>query len=430
MTASPAIDLSAARAAASGAAPAAAAADWTPRLARRMAGMQASEIRELLKILGRPGVISFAGGIPDPALFPESAVRAAYDEVLAAEGGAALQYSVSEGDPALRAWIAAHMTRQGAPVAPENILVTAGSQQALEFLGRMLISPGDTALVSAPTYLGALQAFAAAEPRYDTLPGPLTNRSAASYRAAAKGGEVALAYAVPDFANPSGETMDEAARAGLLDLAEALAIPVIEDSPYAALRYEGAAPASLLAMDIARTGHVDRSRVIHCGSFSKIFMPGLRVGWVAARRDLIDKLVLIKQASDLNAPRINQLVILRLAEKLHDAQVEAARDHYRPKRDAMLAALEAHMAAGVTWSRPEGGMFVWVTLPPSIDAAALLPKAVEEAGAAFVPGRAFFHDGAGANTMRLSFSLPTAAEIEAGVARLAKLIAAEAGRLN
>lgn len=405
---------------------------WRPRLAARAARMQASEIRELLKVIERPGVISFAGGIPDPSLFPKEEAAATYSAVLAEAGPAALQYSVSEGDPALRDWIVRHMATLGVPCGPENILITSGAQQGLEFLGRLLISPGDTALVAAPTYLGALQAFSAYEPRYETLPALPTNRSAADCRAAAKaaGGGLTFAYVVPDFANPTGETMDAEARAALLNFAEEAEIPVIEDSPYATLRYEGEAPPALQALDIARVGHIDNSRVIHCGSFSKIFMPGLRVGWVCARADLIERLTLIKQASDLNAPRLNQLVMLRLAETLYEEQIAKTRDAYRPKRDAMLAALTLHMPDGSTWSRPEGGMFIWLNAPPQIDAKALLPRAVEEAGVAYVPGGAFFHDGGGANTMRLSFSLPSADQIEAGIARLGALLSEQVLRTH
>ena len=397
---------------------------WTPRLAHRMSNMQASEIRELLKVIERPGVTSFAGGVPDPALFPKEAMRRAYDAILSERADAALQYSVSEGDPALRSWIAAELTRKGAPTAPENILITSGSQQALEFLGRLLITPGDTALVSAPTYLGALQAFAGCEPRYDDLPRAPSNCSAADARADAEaaGGNLSFAYAVPDFANPSGETMTKAERDALLDFAEAAEIPVIEDSPYSELRYDGAAQPSLLALDIARSGSIDACRTIHCGTFSKIFAPGMRVGWIAARRDLIDRLVLMKQASDLNAPRINQLVMSSLAETCYESQIDLARRSYRPKRDAMLEALEDHMPTGMRWTRPEGGMFVWAPLPPGVDAKALLPQAVEQAGVAFVPGSAFFHDGGGAETLRLSFSLASPDEIRDGIARLADLI--------
>lgn len=401
---------------------------WEPRYATRAKRMQASEIRELLKLLDQPGLISFAGGIPDPVLFPLGDVREAYQAILASDNDAckALQYSVSEGLAALRSWIAGHMAGKGVTCAPENILITCGSQQGLEFLGRLFLSPKDTALVMAPTYLGALQAFSSNEPVYDYLQIENTNRTAESYQqaAAAAGGEVKFAYVVPDFANPTGITLNVEARQSLLTLAEQLDIPVIEDSPYSALRYGGEAEPTLQALDIARCGSIEASRVIHCGSFSKVFTPGLRVGWVCAARRIIDRLTLIKQASDLNSPAINQSVVLYLAQHGFDQQITKSCDHYRLKRDAMLRALEAHMPEGVHWSKPDGGFFIWVTLPDGMDGAALLEKAVSEAKVAFVPGHAFFADGSGANTIRMSFSLPDVATIERGTAALCQVIRA------
>tara|TARA_R110000751_G_scaffold259709_3_gene359027 strand:+ start:69903 stop:71162 length:1260 start_codon:yes stop_codon:yes gene_type:complete len=399
---------------------------WEPRYAARAARMQASEIRELLKLLDQPDIISFAGGIPDPALFPVEAVSKAYLDVLSdkAQASRVLQYSISEGDPALRAWIVDHMASRGVTCAPGNILITNGSQQALEFLGRLLLSPKDTALVEAPTYLGALQAFSSNEPRYDTLHLGQTNRTPDSYRQAAldAGGDVKFAYVVPDFANPSGETLPLDGRRDLLALAMDLDIPIIEDAAYAALRYDGVDLAPLQALDIASTGSINASRVIYCGTFSKTLTPGLRIGWICASEQLIARLILIKQASDLNSAAINQAVLLRLAETLYDEQVSKARIHYRAKRDAMLAALEKYMPDGVSWTQPDGGLFVWVTLPPDINTSELLKRAVSQARVAFVPGHAFFADGTGTNTMRLSFSLPDIASITQGVHRLSELI--------
>ncbi|WP_316012869.1 PLP-dependent aminotransferase family protein [Roseobacter sp. HKCCA0434] len=391
---------------------------YTPRLAERMDGMKASEIRELLKLLDRPGIVAFAGGIPDPVLFDQAAVRAAYDAMLSdpARLAAGLQYSVSEGDPALRDWIAGHMAARGVECTRDNILVTSGSQQGLEFLGKLLLSPGDTALTEAPTYLGALQAFSPNQPRYDTIGGD--NRTPESHAEAAGGAErVKLAYVVPDFANPTGRTMTLAARRALLDRAAELDIPVIEDSPYVALRYEGEAVPPIAALD----GPIDQSRVIHCGSFSKTFTPGLRVGWVCAARPVIERLTLIKQAADLATSAMNQQVILHLAQGM-EAQVARAIAHYRPKRDAMLAALDTHMPDGVTWTEPEGGLFVWVTLPRQMDSVTLLETCVAEDGVAFVPGHAFHPDGSGRNTLRLSFSLPSESDIARGIAALAARI--------
>lgn len=402
------------------------AAAWEPRYAGRAARMQASEIRELLKLLDRPGIISFAGGIPDPALFPVEEAKAAYAAVLsdAAQASGGLQYSVSEGYLPLRQWIAGHMAALGVPCEADNVLITSGSQQALEFLGRLLLSPGDTALVAAPTYLGALQAFSASEPRYDELRPEQGNRTPASYADAAQqnGGEVKFAYVVSSYANPTGETLSLTARERLLDLATELDIPIIEDAAYAMLRFEGEPLPPIVALDIARGGGIDRARTIYCGTFSKVLSPGLRVGWIVAGKPLIRRLVLIKQASDLNSATINQMVIHRMAEAAFEPQVEAGCAHYRRRRDWMLAALEKHMPAGVSWTVPQGGLFVWLSLPEICDAAKLLERSIAEAGVAFVPGGAFFFDGRVRNTLRLSFSLVGEAEIEHGIARLAKLI--------
>jgi len=401
-------------------------AGWEPRYAARAERMRASEIRELLKLLEQPGIISFAGGIPDPALFPVEEARVAYAAVLTdpMQSGSGLQYSVSEGYLPLRQWIVGHMRSLGVACEVDNVVVTCGSQQALDFLGRLLLSPGDTALVAAPTYLGALQAFSAYEPRYDELRPEDGNRTPKSYAqaAAASGGRVKFAYVVPDFANPTGQTQSLSARERLLDLAAELDIPVIEDAAYAALRFGGDALPPLMALEIARRGSVDEARCIYCGTFSKVLSPGLRVGWIVAPQAMIRRLVLVKQASDLNSSTINQMVMHQLAATAYDRQVENARAHYRSRRDAMLAALERHMPKGANWTRPDGGLFVWVQLPRGIDAAGLLDRAVKEAGVAFVPGGAFFHDGRGRNTLRLSYSLPNEPEIEDGIARLARLI--------
>jgi DNA-binding transcriptional MocR family regulator len=402
------------------------AADWEPRYAARAERMRASEIRELLKLLDRPDVISFAGGIPDPALFPASEAQAAYAALLGntESAGCGLQYSVSEGYQPLRQWIVRHMADLGVACDEDNVVITSGSQQALEFLARLLLSPGDTALVTAPTYLGALQAFSAYEPRYDELRPEHGNRTPASYADAATGagGDVKFAYVVPDFANPTGATLSRAARERLIDLATELDIPIIEDSAYAALRFEGEAIPPVQALEMQRGGGINRARTIYCGTFSKTIAPGLRVGWIVAAKPLVRRLVLIKQASDLNSATINQMVMHRLVETVYARQVARGREHYRKRRDAMLGALARHMPEGVRWTEPQGGLFVWMTLPDDQDGAALLQRAVDEAGVAFVPGGAFFSDGSGRNTVRLSYSLPSEAKIAEGIARLARLI--------
>jgi DNA-binding transcriptional MocR family regulator len=398
-----------------------------PRYAGRASRMRASEIREFLKLIDRPGIISFAGGIPDPALFPKDAFAAAYARVLADPvlGRQSLQYSVSEGYLPLRSWIAERMGKRGVACGPDNILITSGSQQALDFLGKLLLSPNDTALVTAPTYLGALQAFNAYEPHYDVIEPEAGNMTPGAYAQAADraGGTAKLAYVVPDFANPTGQTMSLPARERLLALAGDLDIPVLEDAAYTELRYQGAALPALAALDCAASGGIERSRVIHIGTFSKVIAPALRIGWIVAATPVIRRLVLVKQAADLHSGSLDQIVMAEVAAETYDAQVRIVCDSYRARRDAMLAALARHMTKGVTWSTPEGGMFIWVTLPSNVDAGALVERAVSTANVAFVPGRAFFTDGRGTNTLRLSFTLPPPQDIATGIERLGALLA-------
>ncbi|AXI49892.1 MULTISPECIES: PLP-dependent aminotransferase family protein [unclassified Sulfitobacter] len=393
--------------------------------ATRANRMKASEIRELLKLLDQPDIISFAGGIPDPDLFPKTAFQNAFAEALngpmAAQG---LQYSTSEGHKPLRVWIAAQMQAIGVPATPDNILITSGSQQALDYLGKLFLSPGDTALVGWPTYLGALGAFNAYEPRYDKLD-PLSNRSGADYTAAAKeaGGAAKFAYLSVDFANPTGATVSRAARERVIDLAEEMDIAVIEDAAYQSLRFDGDAIPPILALEAERrNGDLEACRTIYCGSFSKTLSPGLRVGWVCAAMPVISQLVLMKQAADLHSATLNQIAVATVAEQQFDSHIDTIRSAYRARRDAMLEALQAHMPEGVSWTKPEGGMFIWVTLPDTLDGADLLKQSLESERVAFVPGHAFFADGSGRNTLRLSYSTSTEGKIAEGIERLGQLI--------
>lgn len=401
--------------------------DWNTVLASRSARMKASEIRELLKLLDQPDIISFAGGIPDPALFPVDAFKQAFSEALTTQASAALQYSVSEGYKPLRDWIAGQMTDLGIPCDAGNILITSGSQQALDYLGKLMLSPGDTALVGWPTYLGALGAFNAYEPAYDRLD-PKGNRSAADFAATAAtaGGRVKFAYLSVDFANPTGETLDRAAREAVIDLADEMDIAIIEDAAYQTLRFDGEAIPPILALEIARKGSIEACRTLYCGSFSKSLAPGLRVGWVCAAKDIISRLVLMKQAADLHSSTINQIVTHKVAATLFDTHVATLRHTYMARRDHLLAALTREMPEGVTWTRPEGGMFVWVTLPTGMDGAALLAQSLQSERVAFVPGRAFFADGSNGNTLRLSFSCADERQIDEGMKRLGRLIRANA----
>lgn len=398
--------------------------DWTTSYASRISRIGASEIRELLKLTNQPEIISFAGGLPDPGLFPVELIGKAYREALSDTSVArqALQYSVSEGYAPLRQWLVAYMATQGVACDLDNIVITSGSQQGLDFLGKLFLTPGDTALMTAPTYLGALQALSAYEPRFDAFDSTGENKPARQFEEDAAGGRIKLAYLVPDFANPTGETVTRQSRTQILDLAAALNIPVIEDAAYTALRYDGAFIPPVLALDIARTGSINSSRTIYCGTFSKIFAPSLRIGWICAARTVVEKAVLLKQASDLHSSTINQIVMHQLAEQSYAAQIEKIRRVYRERRDHMLRALEKHMPQTVSWTRPEGGMFIWLTLASHINGNLLLKRAIEEEKVAFVPGAAFFHDRRGENTIRLSYSLPSFDEIDDGIGRLANLI--------
>lgn len=398
--------------------------NWDHVFASRTSRMKASEIRELLKLLDQPDIISFAGGIPDPALFPAAEFQSAISDILGGpRAEAALQYSVSEGYKPLRDWIAGQMGRIGVPCDADNILITSGSQQALDYLGKLFLTPKDTALVGWPTYLGALGAFNAYEPEYDRLD-PRGNRAAADYAqtAAAKGGRVKFAYMSVDFANPTGETLDHTTRETMLQLAEDLDIAIIEDAAYQSLRFDGEAIPPILALEIAQKGSIEACRTLYCGSFSKTLAPGLRVGWICGAKEVISRLVLMKQAADLHSSTLNQMAIADVAGKIFDDHVAKIKAAYRARRDAMLAALAKHMPAGVEWTRPEGGMFVWITLPKGMDGAALLAKSLQSQKVAFVPGSAFFADGSGRNTIRLSFSRVDEVTIAEGIKRLGSVL--------
>jgi DNA-binding transcriptional MocR family regulator len=404
--------------------------DWSTVFATRSQRMRASEIRELLKLLDQPDIISFAGGIPHPSMFPVDAIRRAQEEILSdpTTAAQALQYSVSEGFIGLRKWIVGHMAAGGVACDVDNVLVTCGSQQALDFIAKLTLSPGDTALVEAPTYLGALQAFNAYEPRWDRLNFEGGNRTPAAYAeaaaAATPGGRVKFAYVVADFANPTGRTMTVENRRDLLKLAGELDIAVVEDAAYRQISFDGEPPPSILALDCeANGGDIEATRTIYCGTFSKTLVPAMRIGWAVAARPMIEKLVLTKQAGDLHSSTLAQMVMARVAETTFDSNVTRARALYRARRDAMMAALDASMPKGVHWTRPKGGLFVWVTLPEGIDGADLLARAIEEERVAFVPGSAFFAEDRMANTIRLNFSLPDEQHIAEGLGRLGRLIA-------
>ncbi|WP_417256939.1 PLP-dependent aminotransferase family protein [Celeribacter halophilus] len=395
----------------------------TALFADRTQRMKASEIRELLKLLDQPDIISFAGGIPDPAYFPREAFAEAMSKALSEQAASvALQYSTSEGYTPLRDWIVGYMARHGVTCTRDNILITAGSQQALDYLGKIFLDQGDTALVTWPTYMGALGAFNAYEPRYDLID-PQTNRPVEDVLADAKaaGGAVKFAYLSTDFANPTGVTLTEEQRRTVLARADALGCAVIEDAAYQELRYRGEEIKPILALEIEEKGDIDACRTIYLGSFSKTLAPGLRVGWAVAAKPVISQLVLTKQAADLQTATINQIAVSEVAHGVFDAHVAKLREVYGARLQAMLAALERHMPEGIAWTKPDGGMFVWVTLPRDMDGAELLKEALK-ANVAFVPGGAFYADGSNTNTLRLNFSMSAASKIEEGIARLGQVI--------
>lgn len=387
------------------------------RLATRMANLRASEIREILKLTQRPEVISFAGGLPAAELFPAVELARLASEVLESEGPRALQYSTTEGDPELRRLIAGRMNQvQGTAVSADQVLVTCGSQQGLDLTGRLLLDEGDAVLCESPTYIGAINAFKAYRPRFvevptdedGMVPEELERRVAEEPRAR-------LIYAVPNFQNPTGRTWSRERREALLEVATRANLPVIEDNPYGEVCFEGSTPPSLMSLD--RDG-----RVVHLGTFSKVFCPGLRLGWVAAERSLFEKYVLLKQGVDLHTTTLGQrLLAAYLSRYGLDANLERIRATYRSRRDAMLAALADHMPDEVRWTRPRGGLFLWVELPPALDARVLLERALDE-DVAFVPGGSFFPNGGRENTMRLNFSAMPEPRICDGVRRLAGVV--------
>jgi 2-aminoadipate transaminase len=381
------------------------------QMARRAERMNPSVIREILKVTERPGIISLAGGLPSPDSFPIDAMREATTRVLRDHPREALQYASSEGFAPLREWVAAHMSAQGVVIDASQVLITTGSQQGLDLVGKVLIDAGSTLAVESPTYLGALQAFAPYEPEVITVPcdddGPLPESLVVATGAR-------FLYAIPNFQNPSGRCMSEGRRAALITAARAIGLPIVEDNPYGDLWYDAAPPPPLAARW--------REGTVYLGSFSKVLAPGLRLGYVIAPPEMMPKLLQAKQAADLHTPGFNQRVVYEvIKDGFLSEHVPTIRARYKTQRDAMRAALEAHMPPGCHWNVPVGGMFFWVELPEGVDATALLPKAVD-LGMAYVPGAAFFANEPKANTLRLSFVTAAPDVIERGVMLLAKAL--------
>ena len=387
------------------------------QLARRAEKMNPSVIREILKITEKPGIISFAGGLPSPLTFPIDAMREASERVLRDDGKAALQYAASEGFGPLREWVAQDLLKQGMRISPDQVLITTGSQQGLDLVAKILIDAGSRILVETPTYLGALQAFTPMEPTVVGVNSDEHGVDATDLRAKlGSGGDKArFVYLLPNFQNPTGRTMTEERRAAVAQVAVESGLPIIEDNPYGDLWFDAPPAPSLSAR------HPEGS--VYLGSFSKILAPGLRLGYLVAPKTLYPKLLQAKQAADLHTPSFNQRVV---AEVLKDGFIErhvpTIRALYKQQCEAMLASLEREMTGlGLSWNRPVGGMFLWVQLPPGLKAVPLLEKAVAK-GVAFVPGFAFYAQEANESTLRLSFVTATVDQINTGMTALAAAI--------
>jgi 2-aminoadipate transaminase len=397
---------------------------WASRYALRTKGIKRSAIRELLKLTQNPEVISFAGGLPASDLFPIERFKESCRKVLEQNAAPGLQYGETEGYKPLREMIARHISRYGIKAQTENILITTGSQQALDLIGKLLINAGDRVLVEAPTYLGALQAFNLYGAEYISVPcdedGLRSDLLEASLRSGPK-----FMYVLPNFQNPSGTTLPEERRRALVMLANRYGIPIVEDDPYGQLRYESEHLSPLVVLDrenVPRDGGYSLGNVIYLSTFSKTLAPGLRLGWVVAPPEVIAKLVQLKQGSDLHTSTFAQIVAYEVArDNFLDEHVKRLRIVYRERRDVMLEALGQYFPSEVIWTRPKGGLFLWATLPNGMDADELFHEALKQ-NVAFVPGDSFFApDGQGQESsqhLRLNFSHARPEEIREGIRRL------------
>lgn len=403
---------------------------WTQRYAARTEGMYSSAIREILKLTQKPDIISFAGGLPAPELFPTQEVLEATRRVLDQHGSEALQYGLTEGYPPLRDMIVRHVQRYGIYCAPENVLITSGSQQALDLIGKLLVNPGDQIAVEEPTYLGALQAWNAYQAEYVTVPTDEYGMRTDALDNILATHNIKFIYALPNFQNPTGRTMSRERRDEMVRLADKYNVPIIEDDPYGQLRYEGEHEKPLFVLDAeTRPEECYESfvlgNVIYLSTFSKTLCPGFRVAWIVAPRDVITRLVYAKQGTDLHTGTLAQMVSYETARGgFLDKHIRMLREVYRQRRDLMLELLEETFPPGVSWTHPLGGLFLWVTLPQGMDSAEVLKRAVEKK-VAFVPGGPFFPHGGGDNTFRMNFSNATPEKITEGIKRLAKVIREE-----
>ncbi|ADV65710.1 PLP-dependent aminotransferase family protein [Deinococcus maricopensis] len=392
--------------------------DWHAAFSGRAQLMKASTIRELLKLTQQPDIISFAGGLPAPELFPLDAVKQASATVIEKYGAASVQYGTTEGHLPLREWIAA----QTPGITPAHVQITTGSQQGLDLLGKVLITPGDVMAVEEPTYMGALQAFQPYEPRYVGLPMDEEGIIVDALRDILQTERVKVLYTIPNFQNPTGRTMSLARRQALVELTAQHGVIVLEDDPYGKLRFSGELLPSLYELGLQyHGGDADANHVVYSSSFSKTLVPGLRDAWVQGARPIINKLVQAKQGADLHTPIFNQMIVTELLADVLPRQIEIVKAAYGARAQDMMARMREHFPAGAEYTTPDGGMFLWVTLPDGVNTTDLLPLAVERK-VAYVPGTPFYANGGGENTLRLSYSNARTEQIERGIAALGATI--------
>lgn len=392
------------------------------KFSRRMEKFQVSDIQEILKVTARPEIISFGGGLPAPELFPVEGMKKAMEKVLDEAGSRALQYFTTEGLLSLRAKIAERTNRRtGTSLAPGNVIIVTGSQQALDLGGKIFLDEGDVVLCESPTYLGALDALKAYGPRFVEVrtdgEGMVTEDLE---RKLGSNGKVKLIYVTPDFQNPTGVTWSEERRRSFMEVINEHDIPVIEDNPYGELRFEGVTPPALKSYD-------KKGNVILLGTFSKILCPGMRVAWICAEEDLLEKFVYVKQASDLHTSTLSQYQIDAFLDMYDlDDHIERLIEVYRHRRDVMLTSMDEFLPEGVGFNRPEGGLFTWAVMPEGVSSRDVLTKAIEN-HVAFVPGDAFYPNGGHENTMRLNFSNTSPERITRGIQILGKVMESFAG---
>jgi len=389
--------------------------DWQSKYSDRAGGLYGSMTRQLMQVMTNPEIISFGGGLPAWDLFPVDQIREVTDEILRDDGAAALQYSTSEGYGPLRELLTERYRERGFDISVDNVMIATGSIQGVDLMGKLFLDKGDAVVVGDPTFLTAMQAFSLYRVDFPSIPLDEEGMRVDELPAVLERTRAKFIYVMPTFQNPSGRTLSLERRHRLLEIADDFGVPILEDDPYGELRYEGESLPPLKALD---TG----DNVVHLGSFSKTLSPGLRVGFVMAPEAIMEKLVWAKQAADLHTAVLPQRIVHEFLRRgLLDAHVPSIVAEYRKRRDTMIAAMEASFPDGVSWDRPEGGIFLWVTLPENVDAQVLFDDAVAEK-VVFVPGSCYSPDGGLKNTMRLNFSANTEEKLEEGVERLARVL--------